>query len=181
MSSKPRTLEELLREFNALKHSPSLDLDTLIKSKTWSCRFVEKHLQPREQEDLITALKFMALTQPINHHAQHLLSGAKSKKKISSAQRKELTQIVLQAAKVFFDIKNEETALPLKNQDYFKRVNDVRKRLEKSPKETATDSDLKLILQVREDVQADDLEDQFKEFIVKAGPDGPLACLLSIL
>ena len=180
MSSKPRTLDELLREYNSFKLDKTLDLDALIKSRTWSQRFVDKYLTPRGLDGLVTALKFMAFTQPIHANAQHLLSAGKSKVKISKAQRKEMTAIVIETAKIFFDYDNDETVISLRNPDVFDEVGEIAARLQKSSKETATDSDLKVILGGRRDVQCDELETHFERFI-KTEPDGALACLLSIL
>ena len=156
------------------------DLDALVNSRTWANRFLTRHLEPRGLEEHAVALKFLALTQPVQSAVSPRGVAAKPPR-MTATKRRDLTRLFLTAADLFFDDTKDATFLALNNDDLYLRVAEVKSRLERSPKVRVTENDLRLLLLIREEVKCDGLEKEFMKWIVNAGPEGPMACLLSIL
>lgn len=194
MNQPPRTLNELLEDFNSYNSSSNnrpttdnnscADVDTAITNHIWARRFRD-YLRKRDLEDEETALKFLIATQPLkvkSDQAQKLNNNTKKQKVIL----KDMEDVYFETVRQFFK-EESETVLCLANATHFAKICERSEQLERettTKKEGLKDEDIDLLLRARDDMDVwqNGVEPTYMKFLASAGSAvSPMACLLSIL
>ena len=173
MSSQPRSLEELLSDF---KSSNTIDVDTAIESNIWARQF-KQHLEKRDLQDEVNALRFLILTQPFVARMGEVNNNGSSKK--SSKIKTEMKEIFLKAAELFF-CEDSECQLVLSNDRLFQAFVEASQAVKEGG--SLTNQHIGLVDKARNDpdVWQNGLEPKFIKFLSQTSK-GAVACLLSIL
>lgn len=172
--SIPRSLDELLRDFNSSK---ILEVDVAIEGNVWAKKFVE-FLEKRDWTDEVTTFKFLVLTQPLETRSSELNNNSSNAKKVKEV-RKDLTRIFLQTFDLFFASESEEQ-VALSNAKLFEALSKAGNGLRQG--HNLNDDDITLLIKARKDpeVRENGLDPKFMKFLSQQ-TNTRLACLLSIL
>jgi len=175
--SPPKSLDDLLREFDSLQISSPSDraaIDKAIEANKWAKKFRDEHL--RRRDGMETALRFLVATQPFSANSAEAKSNPKKEKKL----KKEMADIYVLATKEFFSEDNDQVCMS--NQVLFNEISSAGKRMASGG--AMTEKDCSLLLKARSDldVTSNGLEPLFMKFMAKC-PTQPsaVACILSIL
>lgn len=177
--SPPKSLEDLLREFDSLQIASPSDraaVDAAIESNKWARKFRDEHLRRRDLGDLETALRFLVATQPFSAKSAEAKSNPKKEKKL----KKEMADMYALAAAEFFSEDRDQVCLS--NQALFKEISAAGKRI--SSGGAMTEKDCELLAKARSDldVTSNGLEPHFMKFMAKSNTQpSAVACILSIL
>lgn len=177
--SPPKSLEDLLREFDSLQVSSPSDrtaVNAAIESNKWARKFRDEHLRPRGLDDLETALRFLAATQGFSAKSAEVKSNPKKEKRL----KKDLADIYAFAAAEFFSGDKDQVCLA--NQALFKEISAAGKRISSGGAMTEKDCELLLKARTDLDVTSNGLEPAFMKFMAKQSTQpSAVACILSIL
>lgn len=161
----PRTIHELLKDFNDLKIDD--DFDKVIKENIWTKNFME-FLQRRDLESEITSLKFVIFTQPFQV-------------KVDQGQKSGLREIYIETVTKFLSDESEDI-LNISNPERSEHMIRIAERLKRDPGSELTETEIGILIKARNDIDViqDGLEPKFGKFI-KTQNVSTMACLLSII
>ncbi|TRY61355.1 hypothetical protein TCAL_01796 [Tigriopus californicus] len=183
----PRSLNELLSDFNKIKVSSEGDFAVAMENHLWARRFLN-YLIDSGSEAEQAAFKFLVMTQVFspkheNHRKNnnaHARVNEKQKQRPAKSISKSKQDHVITVLDKFF---SEEASDPIfiSNVYLFEQVVELA-GIVNDPHYIVTDKDVDLLLRARDDfnIKQNGLEPKFKKMLEETKPS-TLACLLSIL